>query len=110
MPDNHSSGELEDFARGLVPSADRVWPLAEQYIEGIPQEDRRFKPGKISKANLYAWLASREQPQRMGAAIGAGDLDADAQLGQQFAEWLSELFGECLLSRTSPMHIRTLTR
>lgn len=94
MPDNCSAGELEDFARELVPPSDPVWPLAEGYIDGIPEENRRFKRGKISKANLYAWLASLEQPQRMGAAIGAGDLDAEAPLGQRFAKWLSKLFDE----------------
>lgn len=92
MPDNRSAGELEDFARQLVPSSDRVWPRAKRYIEGIPDEDRRFKPGKISKAKLYAWLASRLLPQRMGAAITAGDLDAQAPLAKQFAKWLSDLF------------------
>ena len=30
----------------------------------------------------------------MGAAIGAGDLDAEAPLARQFAQWLSDLFGE----------------
>lgn len=94
MPDNCSPGELEDFARELIPPSDRVWPLAERYIEGIPQDDRKFKAGKILKAKLYAWLASRELPQRMGAAITVGDLDAEAPLGQGFAKWLSQLFDE----------------
>ena len=94
MPDNCSPGELEDFARELVPRSDRVWPLAERYIEGIPKEHRGFKAGKILKAKLYAWLASRELPQRMGAAITAGDLDANADLAKQFAQWLNALFGD----------------
>ena len=94
MPDNCRPGELEDFVFELGPSSDRVWPLAERYIEGIPEEDRRFKAGKILKAKLYAWLASRELQQRMGAAITVGDLDAEAPLAQRFAAWLSDLFGE----------------
>ncbi len=85
---------MEDFARELLPASDRVWSLAEQYIAAIPEADRKFKPGKTSKANLYAWLASRKHPQRMGAAIGAGDLDAEAPLGRRFAKWLSKLFNE----------------
>lgn len=92
MPDNHGPGELEDFARRLIPASDRVWPLAKRYIEGIPEKDRRFKPGKISKAKLYAWLASRLLPQRMGGAITAGDLDAEADIARQFAQWLDNLF------------------
>lgn len=94
MPDNQRPGELEDFALKLIPGSDRVRPLAKRYIEGIPEKDRGFKPGKISKAKLYAWLASRELPQRMGAAITAGDLDAQAPLAQGLAKWLADLFGE----------------
>ena len=94
MPDNASTGELEDFARELVPGADRVWPLAEKYIADIPETDRKFSIGKTSKANLYAWLASRKHPQRIGAAIGAGDLDVGTRLAKQFAQWLNALFGD----------------
>ncbi len=92
MPDNCRPGELEDFALELIPASDRVWSLAEQYIASIPEAERKFKPGKVSKANLYAWLASRKHPQRIGAAIGVGDLDAEVPLGKQFAKWLSDLF------------------
>ena len=94
MPDNGRPGELEDFVFELVPSSDRVWPLAKSYIEGIPDQERKFKPGKILKAKLYAWLASRRLPQRMGASITAGDLDAEAPLAQGLAAWLADLFGE----------------
>lgn len=94
MPDNRTPGELEDFVRTLIPAGDVVWPLARQYIAGIPKAHRRFKLGKVSKAEVYAWLASLEQPQRMGAAIGAEDLDRAAPLASGLARWLSELFGE----------------
>ncbi|MCE2558150.1 MAG: hypothetical protein J4F98_05890 [Acidobacteria bacterium] len=94
MPNNVSTGELEDFARELVPCADRVWPLAEKYIAGIPEADRKFSAGKTSKANLYAWLASRKHPQRIGAAIGAGDLEVGTPLAKQFTQWLNDLFGD----------------
>ena len=57
-------------------------------------QERKFKSGKILKAKLYAWLASRRLPQRMGASITAGDLDVEAPLAQRFARWLSDLFGE----------------
>lgn len=92
MPDNRSSGELEDFARRLIPESDLVLPLAEQYIAAIPEADRKFRRRKTSKANLYAWLASRKHPQRIGAAIGVGDLDAKADIARQFAQWLGKLF------------------
>ena len=92
MPDNQAPGELEDFVRQMIPGDDPVWPRAESYIDGIPQADRRFRDGKVSRAELYAWLATRELPGRMGAAINAGDLNTDADLARRFVSWLHALF------------------
>ena len=92
MPDNESPGELEDFVRRMIPTDDPVWPRSEGYVDRIPVPDRRFRPGKILRAKLYAWLATLENPGRMGAAIGAGDLRVDGVLGSTFAAWLRSLF------------------
>ena len=92
MPDNQSSGALEDFARQMLPDGDPVWPLSQEYIEGIPQEHRRFSERNTLKAQFYAWLATRRQPGLMGAAVGAEDLDIDGALCQRFIVWLEELF------------------
>ena len=93
MPDNRSPGELEDFVRTMIPECDPVWPRARDYVDGIPREHRRFRPGKALRAQVYAWLATREVPGRMGAAIGAGDLDVGTPSGLEFANWLRLLFG-----------------
>ena len=93
MPDNTSSGELEDFVVTLVPAGDPIWPRAERYVENIPAIDRRFEPHKITRAKIHAWLATRKDPRLMGAAIGAGDLDADRPLAVTFVDWLRKLFG-----------------
>jgi hypothetical protein len=92
MPDNQSAGELEDFIRRLIPAGDPVWPRAEGYIDGIPADDRQFAAGKILRAKLHAWLATRAEPRKMGAAIGVGDLDATDPLATQFVAWLRRLF------------------
>ena len=92
MPDNLQAGELEDFIRTMVPSRDSVWPKSENYVDSIPSRDRKFAPGKIKRAQLYAWLATREQPFLMGAAIGAGDLHLQGSLSSSFIAWLYELF------------------
>lgn len=91
-PDNAKPGEIEDFVRTLIPANDPIWPRAENYINGIPDSDRRFKNGKALKAKLHAWLATRENPRLMGAAIGTGDLDIDGPLAARFAGWLRQLF------------------
>lgn len=92
MPDNHAQGELEDFVIEMIPEGDPVWPLAQKYVESIDECDRKFADNKISTAYLYAWLATREEPPRMGAAIGIGDLRADGPLATSFVNWLRELF------------------
>ena len=101
MPDNAASGELEDFVAKMVPSNDPVWPMSKDYIEEIlcadrkfPEgEIRKFSEGKILRAQIYAWLAAREDPRQMGLAIKAEDLDIDGALCGRFTGWLQELFG-----------------
>lgn len=91
MPDNVNPGELEDFIRRMIPDDDPVRPKADAYIDDLP-EPRKFAPHKIDKAKVHAWLATRKEPGRMGAAIGAGDLDVGAESCQAFVKWLEELF------------------
>ena len=92
MPDNDSNGELEDFVIQMIPDNDDVWPLAESYIDGIPLKSQKFKFSKIQRAKLYAWLSTRESPDRMGLAVTKGDLDLRGKLTKQFADWLTNLF------------------
>jgi len=92
MPDNAAPGELEDFVIQMIPDRDAVWPLAQRYIDGIPCAERKFKK-KILRAQVHAWLASREDPRRMGEAIRTRDLEIDGPLCQQFVAWLQRLFG-----------------
>ena len=92
MPDNESSGELEDFVSRMVPDGDPVWCRAESYIDGIPADIREFSDKKVQRATVYAWTATREQPGRMGAAIKKGDLEVDGELATKFMKWLRRLF------------------
>lgn len=92
MPNNSSRGELEDFIVRMIPDDDAVWPLSQRYIDEIPETERKFKKKKIRRAQIHAWLAAREDPRRMGVAIGAKDLEVDGVLCQRFIAWLTELF------------------
>ena len=92
MPDNESTGELEDFVQKMIQPEDPVWPRSRRYVDDIPDEHRRFRPGKVLRAQLYAWLATREIPGRMGAAIKAEDLNVDVESSTRFVDWLRELF------------------
>ena len=91
MPDNKSTGELEDFVQQMIPNADPVWPLAVNFIEGIPEVDRKFADHKVRKAEVHAWLATRRYPRPMGVSIRDGDLDVDGCLCQKFRAWLERL-------------------
>ena len=93
MPDNKSSGELENFVERMIPSSDPAWPLSENYVDGIPERDRKFAPQKIQRAKVHSWLATREDPRRMGSAIRTGDLKVDGTDVRIFVDWLRELFG-----------------
>ena len=92
MPDNESPGELEDFVAKMIPCDDAVWPLSQSYIDSIPAAHRRFNRGKILRAKVHAWLATREEPRRMGSAISVGDLKRDVEVSKKFVSWLRELF------------------
>ena len=91
-PDNQCPGELEDFVKSMIPPKDPVWPRSEEYIDRIPEPDRKFLPGKEMKAKIYAWLATTTTPGRMGTTIKAKMLDADGPLALKFTDWLRRLF------------------
>ena len=84
MPNNVAGGELEDFAAEMLPSNDPVWPVSQDYINEIPKVYPDFRNHKKTKAEFYAWLATRKLPGAMGAAIGAGDLEIDGPLCKKF--------------------------
>ncbi len=94
MPDNAEPGELENFVVRMIPSGDRVWPLSQRYIDGIPTAERKFSERKTERAKLHAWLAAREDPRRMGSAIRARDLDITDPLCQKCIAWLKALFDQ----------------
>lgn len=103
MPDNQSNGELENFFARLIDEKNLTWARAKeyinQYVESIEQMGNQQdgfdtgKPYKVSKAKVYAWLATRKKPGKIGAAISKGHgLDFDSELAQRFARWLEKLF------------------
>lgn len=92
MPDNNSSGQLEDFVQSMIPYNDQVRPLADSFVDSIPLELREFSPNKIVRAKLYAWLSTRKEPGPMSRAIQAKYLDIDSELAQSFLSFLIELF------------------
>ncbi len=92
MPDNVSAGQVEEFFADMIPNDDPVWPRSETYIDEIPVPDRKFASGKVLRAKVHSWLATRAEPRMMGAAIGAGDLNVSAPDAVRLVAWLNRLF------------------
>jgi len=96
MPDNESSGEIEEFILQLIPEGDPIWPRAQQFIDDIPSDLRKFKDSKELRAKIHAWLATCKNPHRMGTAIRTRDLNSSAPLAMRLFQWLNSLFSDPL--------------
>jgi len=93
MPNNQRHGMLEDFIRFLVPAHDRLWAQANDCLQRITPQDRRFPPAHLTKAHLHTWLAWQEQPGTpIGLAITKRYLDPDARGAHQLMGWIRRLF------------------
>ena len=92
MPDNNSPGELENFIEKLIPPKDPVWAMACNFIDAIPESQRKFSDNKQVKAKVRAWLATRARPRHMGEAIGKGDLSSNEPIALALVDWLRKVF------------------
>lgn len=93
MPNNQTSGEIEDFIQLLVPANDSLLPLAEQTVQALPPHERRFPVHDERKAIVHTWLAWQAEPGRpMGQAITKRYLDPTAPSAAQFVAWVRRVF------------------
>lgn len=95
MPDNGSSGELEDFIYRMIPQPDPIWPMAEKYIDSIPDVHRKFPEHKSLRAKVHAWMATRNRPRPIWSGIEEGDLELESN-SEAFLRWLRLLFSDDL--------------
>ncbi len=93
MPDNKTSGVLEDFLRFLIPQQDALFDHANASVDCIPAQ--RFKDQDKLKAIIHTWLAWQEKPGRpYGTAIAAGFLDPGLPQADVLVSWLKRLFDQ----------------
>lgn len=94
MPDNQTSGILEDFATRLIPAGDALFPKADAVLQDIERESlQRYGTAQRPKALIHTWLAWQEIPgQPIGTALTAQSLMHDAPLARAFVGWLRLLF------------------
>ena len=94
MPDNDTNGMLEDFLKFLIPSEDKLMPIAIDITKKI--EEQGLNPYSLvhkQKAQIHTWLAWQEKPGiPFGQAIKAKCLNPETEISQIFATWLNELF------------------
>ena len=92
MPDNQSSGMLEDFVLNLIPPDDLLLAKAKSIVQEIEQEKlNKYKDSYHAKALIHTWLAWQETPgQPLGQAIKK--LLADPAIAAKFVIWLNQLF------------------
>ena len=92
MPDNHSTGMLEDFVIGLIREDDDMLPMVDGFLDSIPADSRRFTDPHRPKARVHTWLAIGEKPGRpMGQAIKADrQLDANHPTVGPFLDWVQD--------------------
>jgi hypothetical protein len=93
MPDNQSTGNLEDFLHFLVPEGSRLFNHVESSVATIPEGEQRFSQSAESKAIIHTWLAWQEEPGKpLGTAITARYLDPSVAQVDILVSWLKRLF------------------
>lgn len=91
MPDNKTSGILEDFLRFLIPQSDLLLQHATASVDAVPEQ--RFTDLDRPKALMHTWLAWQEEPGKpFGTAITARFLDPCLPQADSLASWLKRLF------------------
>ena len=91
MPNNQSEGMIEDFVAQMIRKDDDMLPRVDDFLESIPEQQRRFIPNHQSKARIHSWLAIQEGPGKpMGQAIGAKKyLDTNQSGVDSFLNWIN---------------------
>ncbi len=93
MPNNQTTGILEDFLTLLIPDGDELFEHSNRSIDSIPSNQRRFSEVARPKALIHTWLAWQAEPGKpLGISITARYLNPHHPRADQFVDWLRELF------------------
>lgn len=95
MPDNKSSyGKLEHFVEQLVPSEDKLFPIARRSTQEAKKNGATFSNPDQIKAEVHTWLAWQREPGKpFGTALNARFLDPQSTYAKNFLRWIQNLFG-----------------
>ena len=96
MPDNRSSGVIENFIEAMIRPDDILLPQANCCVDEAILIERRIPDGPHhrQKAVIHTWLAwQKKSGQPQGVAIREGYVDATSDPAQRYIAWLVRLFG-----------------
>lgn len=95
MPNNQLPGNLETLLKTLVPSDDRLWPLAQSSTCEAAKLAAAFSAIHRDKAELHTWLAWQKDPGLpFGAAIQRKVFSSESASAIAFLGWFKRLFIE----------------
>lgn len=96
MPNNITTGMLEDFMAFLIPESDDLIEKTNDFLQDIEDSSlHRYKLIHKQKAKIHSWLALQEDPGTpMGLAITKKylDMDINNQVRDDFVNWIKALF------------------
>lgn len=93
MPDNKTSGILEDFLKFLIPQEDRLLDHVNACIDSAPIQ--LFSNNDRPKAVIHTWLAWQKEPGKpYGTAITAKFLDPNVPKVSVLVSWMERLFSD----------------
>ena len=94
MPDNNTSGMLEDFTTSLIPADDDLLPIVDATLCRLETSGHnRYSLIHHEKARIHTWLAWQETPGTpMGLAITKRYLTTETPICGLFVDWLQRLF------------------
>lgn len=96
MPNNRTSGKIEDFLQQMILDSDELKILANTTLDEIEEIGiQRYRTIDRSKAFIHTWLAWQQKPGiPMGQGVGANYFDLTDHDCEAFISWLKRLFEE----------------
>jgi len=93
MPNNQTTGILEDFLLFLVPRDSQLLAHVETSVQNIPNDQCLFSPLARPKAIIHTWLSWQREPGKpFGTAIMEKFLDPNVVEVELLIAWLRRLY------------------
>ncbi|HEY8377993.1 MAG TPA: DUF3226 domain-containing protein, partial [Nannocystis sp.] len=93
MPNNRSTGMLEDFLGMLIAPDDPTWKFADEATTRARELGAPISPLHQAEGAIHTWLAWREEPGKpFGTAITARYFRHDTPEALAFVAWFRALF------------------